>query len=418
MSGGCYDVNSLSLAYGYGWRNAGDLAINQGSIKYLNTLFETATPTVVSIHPADSEEFEITSQKLPWDDLRYELLGGPMHYDPKTQSQLEQYVHLSGDGIRYSLDMLNASVLDRSFRSSMAEEIRDSEFLFYNGGNLIHHNRSLPYLLGILYPLQVAKRYGVPYGLLPHTIFDIEGRYEPLITSILDGAEFVWTRDARSYDYLSSEFSLSTPVLNGLDTAFYLASPRVDAEDEPRDGSTRPRVAVVPRFSTLGDTGELAESEAERQFEQFLAQLTDRGYEVVLTVQTKVEEEWVQRNQALLADHDVDTFTSYEPQELRAHYEDVDLLVTMRLHAGIFALSVGTPTIGLYRAEWGPKTPGTWENLGLDAFSLSHEEMTVDTLLSLCERVFDNYSTVQETIRESINMRKRYMIEETSRILK
>lgn len=410
-------MDSISLAYAYGWKNSGDLAINQGSIRYLNSLFESLTPEVVSIHPSGSEEFRETSEILPWDDLRYELHGGPMHYNPKSQSMVEQYVALAGDGGRYALDLFNGRLRDTGSGTRMAEEIRNSEFLFYNGGNLIHHKRNLPYLLGVLYPLQVAKWNDIPYGLLPHTIFDIEGRYESLITSILDGAEFVWTRDARSYDYLSSQFSLSTPVLNGLDTAFFLDEPTVSSSD-PGDSSDSHTVAVVPRFSTLGDTDDLGADDAQAQFEQFLAELTEAGHDVVLTVQTKVEEEWVENNQTLLDEHDIDVFTSYDPQELRTHYDSVDLLVTMRLHAGIFALSVGTPTIGLYREEWGPKTPGTWANLGLDEYALSQEEMTPDRLLALCDRVFDNYDEVETMIVDRVTLRKQYMLDETARLLK
>jgi polysaccharide pyruvyl transferase WcaK-like protein len=406
----------MSLAYAYSWRNAGDTAINQGSLKYLNTLYDSVTPQVVSIHPEASSEYQKASEILPWDDLSYELLGGPMHYDPKTQTPLEQYTSLSGDGLRYALDLFNGRIYRTGVQTEMAEEITDSEFLFYNGGNLLHHKRNLPYLLGVLYPLQVAKWNDIPYGLLPHTIFDIEGRYERLIRSILEGAEFVWTRDGQSYDYLASEFSLSTPILNGLDTAFFLDEPTVSAGDTA-DRSDGQRVAVVPRFSTLGDTGELGTDDAEQQFVQFLEKLTEAGHEVILTVQTKVEEEWAANNQTVLDRNDIGVFTSYQPQELRTHYNDVDLLVTMRLHAGIFALSVGTPAIGLYRDEWGPKTPGTWANIGLSELALSHEEMTVDRLLALCTRVFDNYSEIEQTIANGVGLRKQYMLKETERLL-
>lgn len=410
-------MKSISLAYGLGWRNSGDMSINQGSIKYINKLYESTTPRVISIQPEESEEFEKSKQKLSCDGLRYNMIGGPIHYDPRTQSTLEKYFHLSGDALRYALDLLNASILNGPLKSTMAQEIRNSDFLFYNGGNLIHHNRSIAYLLGILYPMQVAKRYNIPYGVLPHTIFDIEGRYEPLIRSLLEGAEFVWTRDGRSYDYLSSDFSLSTPVLNGLDTAFFLSEPRIDSSGGMDKEENPQRIAVVPRFSTLGDTGDLQEDDAEIQFKQFLTELTDRGHDVILTVQTKIEEDWVEQNQAILDGNNVDMFTSYDPSELRAHYDEVDLLVTMRLHAGIFALSVGTPAIGIHREEWGPKTPGTWENLGIKEFSLSHEEMTVKRLLALCERVFNNYSELQEIIKGAIEARKKYMITETSRMI-
>ena len=404
-------MDSISLAYGYGWRNAGDMAINEGSIQFINSLLPDTVPDVISIHPEGTTEYETAAAYLESDELSYRLSGGPMQYDPKNQSAVEQAVSLSGDGMRYLLDRTKVSRFSEDLETEMAKTIRDSDFFFSNGGNLIHHKRSLSYLLGVLYPIQVAKQYDVPYGLLPHTIFDIEGRYEPLIRSILDGSEFVWTRDNRSYEYLTSEFPLKCPIRNGIDTAFFTNSTN---ETNAADGD---RIAVVPRFSTLGDTGELEDDETEAEFKRFVSRLADRGYDVQLTVQTKVEEEWVDENPALLREDGVEVFKSFSPKELRTHYQDVDMLVTMRLHAGIFALSVGTPSVGLYRDEWGPKTPGTWENLDIEEYALTCEEMSVEPLLEMCEEILDNQTELGERITRNIDEKKEYMIEETQSLM-
>lgn len=89
----------------------------------------------------------------------------------------------------------------------------------------------------------------------------------------------------------------------------------------------------------------------------------------------------------------------------------------MRLHASSFALSAGTPAVGLYWKESEPKIPGMWANLGLVEFALSHDEMAVDRLLTLCNCVFDNYTEVEATITDGINLRKQYMFNETARLL-
>jgi polysaccharide pyruvyl transferase WcaK-like protein len=405
-------MDSISLAYAYGWRNSGDLAINQGSIAYLNSLAPAATPRTVSIHPQGATEFRETEAKITYDDLRFEFIGGPMRYNPKAQSRLEKAISLAGDGVRYATDRIGGHI-HRSLGTRMAREIRDSDFFFYNGGNLIHHNRSLSYLLGVLYPLQVAKQYDVPYGLLPHTIFDIEGRYHPLILSVLDGSEFIWTRDSRSYEYLTSEFSLSAPVRNGIDTAFFLS----DVDAQAVDGSSPPsetgKIAVVPRFSSLGDTEALTDDGVEATLKRSMQRLAEDGYDVNLTVQTKVEQQWARENQQFLDHNGISVFRSFSPKQLRAHYSDVDLLITMRLHAGIFALSVGTPAIGLYREQWGPKTPGTWETLEIDEYALPCEQMTVDGILQLSEEVLDDRVAISNRILRNIDEKREYMIEET-----
>lgn len=412
------ELESAALVYGYGWRNSGDLAINQGSIKYLNTAFPSVVPRVISIHPETSREFSLTKRYLGDDGLRYDLRGGPVRYSPTTRSSLTRFVHLATDGVRYGLDRVRAPRLHPALGTEMTRSIRNADFVFFNGGNLIHHNRTLPYLLGILYPLQVAKQYGVPYGILPHTIFDIEGRYQSMILSILNESKFVWTRDKQSFRYLVDNYSLSCPIRNGIDTAFFVQDASAH-NVPPTECSQRenPRIAVVPRFSTLGDTAALHNDAVERQFKQFLIQLCEKQYDVVVTVQTKVEEEWVASNRAFLNGNGVTVFSSFDPRELRAHYSGVDVLVTMRLHAGIFALSMGTPAIGLYRSDWGPKTPGTWENLGIGKYAVSCDTMNVDYLVGLCEEALGGASGLRETILENIGEKTEYMVAEMHRMM-
>lgn len=410
-------MNSISLAYGYGWRNSGDLAINQGSINLLNSLFPSLTPRVISMFSESSGDFSRTERKLEDPGYNYELVGGPIRYDPKTQPFIESLASLVGDGTRYVLDRSNMHVLHRALSTRMAAIIRDSDFLLYNGGNLIHHERSLPYLLGVLYPLQLARQYGVPYGILPHTVFDLDGRYDRMILALLDSSEFVWTRDERSYDYLTTEFDLSCPVLNGIDTAFFLSQLGQRCAVETTSDSRPSAVTFVPRFSTLGDTGRVKTDETENEVKDYLRVLNENGFEVDVTVQTKVEEEWVDSNRAFLEKNDISVFKSFNPGALRSHYAGRDLVVSMRLHAGIFAFSVGTPSIGLYRPEWGHKTPGTWENLGMEDYVLTCDEMTVDSLISLTEAALDEHKSLSSEIITNIEDKKEYMLRETESML-
>jgi polysaccharide pyruvyl transferase WcaK-like protein len=138
---------------------------------------------------------------------------------------------------------------------------------------------------------------------------------------------------------------------------------------------------------------------------------------VNLTVQTKVEEEWARENQQFLDENEISVFKSYSPEQLRTHYADVDLLITMRLHAGIFALSVGTPTIGVYREEWGPKTPGTWRTLDIEEYALPCEKMTVEAVLDLSREMLDDRVVISERILRNIDEKREYMLDETRKLL-
>jgi len=400
--------DSLTLAYAYGCRNAGDFAINEGSLALLSRTVPEVDVTAVSRFPPESPEYDRMADELgSLDDGS--LVGGPITYDPERQSRPEQLAALARNGLQYGVDVAGV-VDDRSLHSELYEEITDADALLFNGGNAIHHSPThgnLPYLLAMVYPLQVARRNGVPYGLLPQTTFALEGVAGRLVRSLLNDAEFVMTRDAVTFGYLS-EFGLSTRLIDGIDTAFLNGAPTA-TDSSPGKSS---RIAAVPRFSTLGDTGELDRSGArmEDTFLTYLDRLVDDGHEVTLTVQTEIDEAWAERNRDRLDDIGVGYYESYDPDTLRAHYAEQDLLVTMRLHAGIFALSVGTPTIGVYRPEWGPKMTGTFRTLELPGYAIPWDEATVETLESTTEDALEGREELAQHITDTVTLRTEALV--------
>lgn len=277
--------------------------------------------------------------------------------------------------------------------------------MLYNGGNAIHYSpshQSLAYLLAVLYPLQIARRNDVPYAILPQTIFGLEGVSKRLVLPLLNDAEFVMARDAETFRYLS-EFGLETRLINALDTVLLNGTPTV----ERSEGETS-SVAVVPRFSTLGDTG----SQMERTFFEYLESLVEDGHDVVLTLQTEMDEQWANANRDRLDAIGVSVFTSFDPEELREHYRSMDLLVTMRLHAGIFALSVGTPAIGVYRPEWGPKIQGTWETLDIEKYAMTWDEASVEKLTATTDEALADIDALSEHVASSVTMRNEQLVSE------
>jgi polysaccharide pyruvyl transferase WcaK-like protein len=402
------DLDSLSFAYAYGCRNAGDFAINEGSLALLERAVPDADVTAVSRFAASSPEFERMAGAFEAFD-EDALFGGPITYDPKSQSRPEQLLSLARNGLQYGVDMTGVAD-DLPVHSALYDQITDSDAMLFNGGNTIHYSpshQSLTYLLAILYPLQVARRTGVPYAILPQTMFGLEGVAKRLVLPLLNDAEFVMTRDTVTFDYLS-EFGLSTQLLNGIDTAFLNGTPSATAGSAGESS----RIAAVPRFSTLGDTGELDEVGArmEATYLDYLESLVADGHEVTLTTQTEIDEAWADRHSDRLEDIGVERYTSYDPQELRDHYAEQDLLVTMRLHAGIFALSVGTPTIGVYRPEWGPKMDGTFRTLDIGEYALPWESATLDRLQSVTEEALDEREALSEHIADSVGMRNEQMV--------
>ncbi len=406
------EPKSLSFAYSYGCKNAGDFAINEGSLSLIERAVPDADVKTISRFEENSEEFAKMAEKLESLTNEAELFGGPITYDPTSQSRPAQLLSLLQNGIQYGFDIATLRE-DSQFHSKLFEQITTSNGLLFNGGNAIHYSpshQSIAYLLAVLYPIQVARRNNIPYAILPQTIFGLEGISKRLVVPLLDDAEFVMTRDAETFRYLSS-FGLSTQLINAVDTAFLNGTPSTTTSS-----GDQKEIAVVPRFSTLGDTGKLDEtaSSMERTFIEYLRSLVSAGHAVTLTIQTEIDNEWVTQNRTQLESIGVEFYSSFDPQDLRNHYAEMDLLVTMRLHAGIFGLSMGTPTIGVYRTEWGPKMKGTFETLDIGEYAVPWEEATRDALLSVTEETLANGAALSEHIVSSVTMRNEQMISDVA----
>jgi len=398
-------MNDITLAWGYGSRNAGDMAINYGTMGFLSERFPDVRPQMISRYAAGAPEISDTRRMLEDRGYDFELQSGPIRYNHKQQSQIEKLAALTGDGTRYLSDLVGLGRVHPRFESEMKSTIRDSDLLLFNGGNLIHHSphrRFLPYVLAIMYPMEIARRTGTPYALLPQTMFDLEGPYQSRIEAVLNGAEFIWARDEHTFEYLKGMESVSTPVYNGLDIGF-VGCRRYPGEHT--DTGDR-HIAVVPRFSELGDTGDLEEDDrnsVEDTLKRYMDDLVTDGDSVTLVVQTKLEAEWVDRNRSFLESANVDVFESFDQSELCSFYAGCDLLVTMRLHAGIFALTQGTPVVGIYREGWGPKLPGTWKALDVEKYTLSWEDVTFEELHSLTSEAVEDREELGADILERID---------------
>lgn len=402
----------ITVAWGYGCRNAGDMAINYGTMEFLQQKFPKTSPTWISRYADGAPEINDAADRLSSRGYDFEFQGGPIRYNPKRQSKIKKTTSLIGDNLRYCSDLLKLGKINPSFETGLSKTIRNSDVLLFNGGNLIHHSphrRFQPYVLAILYPLAIAKRYDIPYGLLPQTMFNIEGPYEPIIISILEDAEFIWTRDDFTYQYLNDR-SISTPIKQGLDIGF-LGCNRYSRDPNQKNE----HIGIVPRFTELGDTGDIDKdhrSRGEDILRKYMRNLVTRGKIVSVVVQTLSERAWVDQNDEFLESNGIEVFESFDQDELCSFYAQCDLLVTMRLHAGIFGLTQGTPSIGIYRNGWGPKMAGTWEALGIPEFVKSWDEISLEELHTLTLSALKNRGELRKKTLQNIDGRMEHMVEQ------
>lgn len=102
----------------------------------------------------------------------------------------------------------------------------------------------------------------------------------------------------------------------------------------------------------MGDITHLPDSEIAYCLDE-LGKVVDKlgvTHNVIVVVQTEKDYE---TSQAFAIKHGVKLIKSHNVLELIEVYRNVDLLLGMRLHSIILALSVGTPCLGLFYKQWG-----------------------------------------------------------------
>jgi len=84
---------------------------------------------------------------------------------------------------------------------------------------------------------------------------------------------------------------------------------------------------------------------------------------------------------------------------LRTLYRHMDVIVASRLHSGIFALSVGTPTLFI---GYLTKTRGVIEDLGLQEWLIELDRFEESTLINKLEKLWQNRLQVKQEINQHL----------------
>ena len=79
-----------------------------------------------------------------------------------------------------------------------------------------------------------------------------------------------------------------------------------------------------------------------------------------------------------LLDQDLD------PRDLKGLYGGFDLFIGVRMHANIFALSAGVPTVAI---AYEPKTEGIMNQLGLGEYAIGIRRLDSPGLIALLDRL-------------------------------
>lgn len=375
------------LVYTYSAKNAGDMAITLGALDYLTSKYDECI--CVSRYSVSQENY-IESTKFI--NNRYSNVKN--HPSPFHLDRSIGYFGIIKD---YLIGLFKLLVFGNHL---FATKIKDVDTVYFNGGNLLRCNKiaDLIRLIALLKPLKVAINNNKRVVVLPHSTAETNliGRF--LLSRVLNKVDVLYAREPLSYNKFKANFpgckvSLSTDLAFAINHGLKL--------------NKRQRiVAITTRSQTMGDIGEL-NNQLKEKIKNSLIECVNhcisQGFKVKLVIQTKKDVEFTK----LIYSHfnlnnNVSLYESYNVIDLINLYSSCTILIGMRLHSIILALSVGTPVIGYFKKEWGLKNPGL-----LTAYN--QEFVFIDDKKQLLEQLkkfnFANYNKIsKEIIKTKINL--------------
>lgn len=388
-------MKTVSLIYGYSARNAGDFAITLGAIDVL--LQEGYRIKLFSRYCRKNQDF-LDSKKMI--EKRYgdkiQLFESPFNLN-RTDSlfkTIRNYAH--------GVLTLSGIIPDRAFKNALL----DSEAVIFNGGNLFRCHSFIDFtrLCALLYPLKLAGKNKKKYIIFPQSASTLNRAGKNLLLPVIQKAEIAFFREPESFKYIN-KFIDASNFRQTIDLAFFIDKKQVE-EVVP----DRKSIAITLRFHTVGDISYLPQEKIDRVFDEIgeiVKTLADQ-YRFVVVVQTEKDEE---NSRKFVQQHGLELIRSNDPIELISIYKRVDMLIGMRLHSIILALSVGTPCFGVFYQQWGLKNPGLMEYFGMPYLMLDDKTTTISQELPVIQDILNQRKAYSERIlntveKEHKNMKK------------
>jgi polysaccharide pyruvyl transferase WcaK-like protein len=405
---------TITLAYVYGPRNSGDMALNIGALDVLRSCGDFNI-FAVSRFAEDHPDYLETKRYLENLYRNVQVVPFPVLYDRKTQTKIEKISSFVKGGFLY-FPTIKQSFLKNN---KVYECISKSDLVIFNGGNLLFARDIKDFfrLGGITYPLQLARDLKIPYGFFPQSLPEItfsQGR--KLVSKLMNDSHFCLFRESASLEK-AQELGVQGGE-HSLDLAFFISRTDELRANQIMAGNElieKKFVPIILRTSSLGDQGTLSEEIIEDVLEwtkELVSSLLEQSMDPVFVVQTRQDldvslnaVESIAKSRKEI--QSVPVIEEYDPLVLRGLYKKAKAIFTFRLHAAIFALSVGTPAIGIYRKEWGPKMPGIYKDIGVPEMCIESENKQI--ALDKC-RDLVNLEISSSISRAKANKLKRIMV--------
>lgn len=376
------NCKTVSLIYGYSARNAGDFAITLGAIDTLLSL--GVRVKLFSRYCARNKDFHQAQKSLR------ERYGDAIEiYEcPFCLDRADGFIKTIWN---YFDGMLVVSGMKR--KSQFRRNLLDCDLVIFNGGNLFRCNSTIDFarLSALVYPLNIARKKKKPYLIFPQSASTLNALGQMLLKPILQDAKVVMIREEESYDYLN-RIVPNAEFFKTIDLAFFINKEQLPKTEKDYGGY----VALTMRFHTIGDIAYLPNDSIEHIFNVLggMVEEIKTKRKVVVVVQTEKDYD-LSANFA--HKHNVELVRCQDVPTLISLYKQVDLLIGMRLHSMILALSTGTPCLGVFYKEWGLKNPGLMSMFNMPYYFLD-EKVSSAALLQSATKLLRDKEEQKESI--------------------
>lgn len=242
----------------------------------------------------------------------------------------------------------------------------------------------------MLAPLKLAKRINACVVCAPQSMGPFPTRFQKrIVTRTLEKTDLVLTREKKTIKILT-ELSSNFSIVSSVDSGFLFKT------DTATD--TRERLGVAPQDLLVGVTvRRWLEPKRQHAYERAVAQTIDHitdcyGATVVFIPQVTSpvgdddDRKTAKEVYAKIAHKDSVHLLDeqYTHQQIKALYDDLDIIIGTRFHSVIFSLTSQVPALAI---EYEHKTSGIMHDLGLDEWVVKIEDATSEVLIHKIDKL-------------------------------
>ncbi len=397
-------MKKILVYYGYSQKNAGDMAICLGLLDMLEEIKDCQITLVSRYSKEDSYYIE---SKAFFEKYHPNIVLKPGYISFNRASGVLSKVKSYLSGFFVSTF--------KCFNKRMRHDVDDADLVLFNGGNYLRCNSLTDKLRlrALFFPIKYAKKAGKPIICMPQSSTTAKNKRSlKALQKVCGYFDKIFVREPISYKYLlDNNVCDEKRIVQSCDLAFFSIDRFKGSDNKSIDKNNN--VAINARITGIGDIGKISDEKInmiKECYESLIQKHQNKHFSFVC--QTDKDDAFMKELYECFINKGYKNISykkSNDAYELKRIYKDHGLLISMRLHASILALSVNTPVIGFTFDEWGFKNKGI-----LNQFSSE----TFDSSEGVLNKVESFYNEKQNQSNEkTINNFKNEIINEIERVL-